>query len=453
MRKRFLAIFCLLAAWPALIQAQSTGAVSAPPPVALGVKADKAVDARRETFEVVWRTVNEKHFDPNFGGVDWAQVREKYAPLVSGVKSDPELYRLLQKMLGELHQSHFNIIPPESVIPDESSEAPLGGIGIDLRLIDGQAIVTRVEQGSAAARTELRPGYIIKLIGEKKVDEIIAPVNQRDEPPAIKAVRMTRLLMAAIGGQPESSVSLKYLTDQGELRTAMMTRERLKGDLSPRFGNFPPQYTEFEARRLSGNLGYIRFNIFTIPVMEKVRTAIKDLGGLNSSENRVAGLIFDLRGNPGGVGGIASGIAGLLAAQQGSLGTMKMRSTQMNFTFFPQAQTYSGPVVILIDGLSGSTSEVFAGGMQEIGRAVVIGERSMGAALPSFFQKLPTGALFQFAIADFKTPKGILIEGRGVFPNLEIKWNRVELLAGRDPQLNAAIEYLQGKSKAVQKKS
>jgi carboxyl-terminal processing protease len=77
--------------------------------------------------------------------------------------------------------------------------------------------------------------------------------------------------------------------------------------------------------------------------------------------------------------------------------------------------------------------------MQEMGRAFIIGERSAGACLPSVFQKLPTGALFQFAIADFKTPKGVLIEGRGVIPNLELKWNRASLLAGKDAQLDAAV--------------
>jgi carboxyl-terminal processing protease len=124
------------------------------------------------------------------------------------------------------------------------------------------------------------------------------------------------------------------------------------------------------------------------------------------------------------------------------LGTMKMRSSEVKFAIFPQSNPYTGPVVILLDGLSASTSEVFSSGMQELGRAVIIGERSLGACLPSVFQKLPTGALFQFAIADFKTPKGVLIEGRGVIPDLEIKWNRLSLLAGNDAQLDAAIAQM-----------
>src|SRR5262249_49663086 len=155
-------------------------------------------------------------------------------------------------------------------------------------------------------------------------------------------------------------------------------------------------YTEFESKRLDGNIGYIRFNIFTIPVIEKTNNAIREF-------HNADGLIFDLRGNPGGVGAIAVSIAGRLSEKAGSLGTMKTRAGEIKFAVFPQPSPYAGPVTILLDSLSASTSEVFASGMQEMGRAVIIGERSAGACLPSYFQKLPTGAIFQFAVADFRT--------------------------------------------------
>src|SRR5215212_2873645 len=58
----------------------------------------RRADARQETFDIVWRIVKEKHFDPAFGGVDWDKVRERYAPRVAELKSDAELYILLQKM-------------------------------------------------------------------------------------------------------------------------------------------------------------------------------------------------------------------------------------------------------------------------------------------------------------------------------------------------------------------
>nr|MBP6821821.1 hypothetical protein [Acidobacteriota bacterium] len=113
-------------------------------------KNESSSEIWRRTFDIVWQTVRDKHFDPTLGGVDWEKIRQQYQPQVSGVKSDAELYRLLQQMLGELHQSHFNIIPPEAVIADNVAEPPTGGIGADLRMIDGATIITRVEPGSAA---------------------------------------------------------------------------------------------------------------------------------------------------------------------------------------------------------------------------------------------------------------------------------------------------------------
>src|SRR5262249_60080593 len=115
-------------------------------------------------------------------------------------------------------------------------------------------------------------------------------------------------------------------------------------------------------------------------------------------------------GNPGGLGGIATTIAGRICDEPGSLGVMKMRSGDLKFAFFPQENRYAGPVAVLIDAMSASTSEDFSSGVQEMGRAVIVGERSAGAALPSFIQMLPTGALVQFAIADFKTPTRVLIQ-------------------------------------------
>jgi carboxyl-terminal processing protease len=125
----------------------------------------------------------------------------------------------------------------------------------------------------------------------------------------------------------------------------------------------------------------------------------------------------------------------------------------MKSAFFPQENRYTGPVAVLIDGMSASTSEVFSSGIQEMGRAIIVGERSAGAALPSFIQKLPTDALFQFAIADFRTPKGVLIEGRGVIPDVEAQYNRASLLAGRDAQLEAAVEQIRKSQEKASQKS
>jgi carboxyl-terminal processing protease len=397
-----------------------------------------ATDLRQETFDIVWRTVRDNHFDPTFGGLDWDKARQQYEPRVSAVKSDAELYALLQQMLGELRQSHFHIIPPEAIIHSESKVPQEGGIGLDIRFIDNQAVITRVEPGSRAASAGLRPGFIIKKVDDSAIEQVIERFSKSKESPAVARLYMIRNVLARIKGKPETTVRITYLDGRDRLREATITRERLKGEMSPPLGNFSSQYTEFESKRLANGVGYIRFNIFVIMVMDKIRAAIQEM-------KDAPGIIIDLRGNPGGVGAMASGIAGMLETKQASLGVMKTRTYQMNFVALPQSDAYRGPVVILIDGASASTSEIFAAGMQELGRAIVVGERSMGAALPSVFTKLPTGALLQYAIADFKTPKGVLIEGRGVIPDREVNLTRRTLLEGRDLQLEAAIGQIKRK--------
>lgn len=395
-------------------------------------------DVRQETFDMVWTTVKEKHFDPDFGGVNWDKVREQYAPKVAAVQSDQELYALLQAMLGELRQSHFHIIPPEAILDDDSKEPKGGGVGLDIRLIDGQAVVNKVEPGSRAVAAGLRAGFVIKKIDDTPIDRIIERFSKSSESPAITRTRITRTAIARINGKPETTVRITYVDERDRTREITVAREKLKGEMSPRFGNFPPQYAEFESNRIDGGIGYIRFNIFVTPLMDRIRAAIRSM--LDAR-----GIIIDLRGNPGGFGGMAPGIAGVLETKQISLGAMKLRTGRQAFIVFPQKDAYLGPVVVLVDGGSASTSEILAAGLQENGRATIVGERTMGAALPSIFGKLPTGALFQYAIADFKTPKGVLIEGLGVKPDIEVKLTRRALLEGRDPQLDAAVGIINQK--------
>jgi carboxyl-terminal processing protease len=399
-------------------------------------------EIRQNTFDLVWRTVKEKHFDPTFGGVDWDKVREKYAPRAAAVKTDAELHNLLQQMLGELGQSHFGILPPEAVASDAASLQKEGDIGIDVRVLDGRIVITSVEERSKAAAVGLKTGFIVEEIDGQPVQRLFERFSKSKLSAATANLYITRIALSGINGKPGTAVRLAYLDGGDKRMEATIEREKLKGEFSPPFGNFPPQHMKFESRRLAGNIGYIRFNIWVIPMMERIREAIR-------SHSDASGIIIDLRGNPGGVGAMAPAVTGQLETKQVSLGTMRMRAGHTNFVAFPQQNAYKGPVVILIDSLSASTSEVFASGMQEIGRAIIVGETSVGAALPSVFEKLPTGAVFQYAIADFRTPRGILIEGRGVVPDVQVKLARRQLIEGFDAQLDAAIKQLNKMSKSA----
>ena len=404
-------------------------------------KGESSAELRRQSFDKVWSTVKDKHFDPHFGGVDWDRVREEYLPRLASIKSDAEFYDLLQQMLTELHESHFAIIPPDALPDDDSGEPSSGTVGVDLRLIEGLAVVTRVQSGSPAARAGLATGFVLEKIDGKPVDQIVEAAARRGETQGITRIRQTRAILARLNGDPGTTVLITYSDKPGISASARVSREKLTGEMSPRMGNFPPQYVEFDSRPVQEGIGYIRFNIFVVSIMDRLRSAIR-------SDHDAAGIIIDLRGNPGGVGQMSCGLAGMLESVETSMGTMKMRAGFQNFAVFPQSGAYLGPVVVLIDELSASTSEIFASGMQELGRATIVGKQSAGAALPSIFEKLPTGAIFQYAIGDFKTPKGTLIEGRGVTPDVEVSLSRETLLRGSDSQLEAAIKAISSSKRA-----
>lgn len=418
-----------------------------------GEPAPRIDKARRilwqETFELVWGTVKEKHFDERLSGEEWDRIGAKYRRMVDGLESETAFNQLLQRMLEELGQSHFNILVPagggeiaDQLDDHSSSLVSWAGVGIELRLIDDQPVILTVTPGSPAARAALRPGYAITQIDGYPINSLSGPIELYDNAnhrTVQHRFRQIRLLQNLLDGRPGSEVRLICLTEDGRPREYRLIRETPRGVIAPAFGNFPPTMISFESRRIGDDIGYLRFNIFAPAQMENIRRAIREF---SDPERRVAGLIIDLRGNPGGMGAMANGIAGLLTERPGSLGTMNMRTAHTHFAYFPQPNAWLGPVVILIDGLSGSTSEILAAGLQENGRARIVGQRSLGAALPSYLVRLPSGRIFQYAIADYVTPKGVLIEGRGVIPDLEVGLDRRLLLEGRDSQIEAATRWL-----------
>ena len=439
-------------------------------PVPIISAPESSAKLRQDTFELVWQTVNKSFYDPNFNGIDWKAVHDRYAPRVAATTSDTQLYALLQLMVNELHQSHFWVIAPEAIpklrpkpkrqqqasaeeVEDEPAEEPEAetaldlikeqladrlstGIGIDLRVVNGSVLVTRVDSGSPAARAGLRPGVVITNVDGTPLREALSrlennPVLRDIIRPEIPVV----LVAAYINGEANDPLELTYLDRRNVPRHVHLVREKLAGEMSEPVGNLPSLYTDFEAKRLSGGIGYIRFNAFVPNLMKKVCGAIREM-------HDASGIVLDLRGNQGGLLGMISGLGGLLQDWSSYLGSMKMRSSRTSIFVMPQRKPYTGPLAILIDGSTQSAAEIFAAGMQQSHRAFVVGDISAGSTLPSMVIKLPTGGLLQYAFGTYETSEGIRLEGRGVVPDQIVKINRLNLLVRGDPQLAAALARL-----------
>lgn len=413
----------------------------------------------QSTFQLVWERVRDRFYDPSLGGVDWKAVHNSYAPKVKLAKSEDELYSILNRMLGEMKQSHFALIPPSYYRGEEAALAkrkPASGsspkptpkptkpderfgraeTGLTIQLIEGKAVVTRVEMNSPGAHAGIRPGCVVSSVDGVSLAKVANALAKRKERDSMHRFRFYQAVAELTTGRLGDSVTLKYMDRSDRSRSATLRLVTPKGE-PVKFGELPVIYSRVESRRLSNELGYVRFNIFLLPLLPKIQSAIADMSDCRT-------LILDLRGNPGGIGLMAIPVATPFYAAETSLGVTKLRDGEIKYLVKPSAKPFRGRVLILTDETTASTAEILAGGMQETDRATVVGAPSVGAVLPSVIEKLPIGARLQYAFADFKTPKGVLLEGRGVRPNVPVKLTRRALIADPDPVLTAAVRYARG---------
>jgi carboxyl-terminal processing protease len=390
-------------------------------------------DEYLEVFEVVWSTVDRTYFDPDFGGLDWSAVHDEYEPLVRVAENDAELYLLLNEMLWELNVSHTGAGPADEFLSVEPVVWEDGEIGIDVRLLDGQVVITRVEAGSPAKKAGLRPGFVIQEIERTSIEQILAEAQQHLGPPHNDQGRtdiLTRRLLSKIYGDPGTCVTLAYLDEQDELRAGCVERVR-----RPRVGQMgdviPPAHLEFESKCLESGVGYVRFNTFH-------RDLIPDMVEAVAALQETPGIIIDLRGNPGGDPTVCERLAAQFLDGRVFFGSFRARSGTIA-RFVSGENVYPGSLVILIDALSYSGSEYFSSSMQAVGRAVIIGERSPGGATGMDVKALPNGALLGYPVIQLITPGGKVLEGHGVIPDITVTLERSQLLKGIDAQLEAGI--------------
>jgi carboxyl-terminal processing protease len=394
-----------------------------------------------ESFERVWKMVRDTHWDPKLGGVDWQAVHDELRPAVDRAKTMAEARKAMSDMLGRLHQSHFAIIPADVYDDvDDKLGSGEGRTGIDVRVVNGQALVTAVDENSPAAKAGVRRGWRILQVDDKEVAATIESVSQSYRDSTLRELMLARALASRLNRDLDDTVRVRFLDGEGKTVDLKIAEAAPRG-VRTKFGLLPTQYVWAESRKLEGNVGYIAFNMFLDParLMAAFEDAIK---GFQQTE----GVIIDIRGNPGGIGIMAMGLAGWFIEKPGQqLGTMYTRQTPLKFVVNPRFPTFRGRVAILVDGSSASTSEIFAGGMQDLKRARVFGTRTAGAALPSFIEKLPNGDGFQCATANYISEGGKPLEGIGVIPDVAAPPTRELLLAGKDAALESALHWIHSK--------
>ena len=389
------------------------------------------------SFETAWRVVNEKHFDPTFGGVDWQELHARYRRQVT-FASDSDFYRLMNEMLWELNVSHLAVVPRDYWPLAEPTALAEGSTGIDVRLLDGDAVITSVEPGSPAERAGLRPGFVIQSIDGDNTEQIAREAELGMEPPDNERHRieaMTSDILARIYGPPDTDATIVYLDERGELFQKSVERRSRSGKTAT-LPHFPPGFVEFESERLDDGIGYIGLNWFDAALARRFREAIESMHG-------APGLIIDLRGNPGRMQDAVIAGAEQLETERTKCSALRWKDGNRDFVLDPTYNNYDGPVVALIDVLSKSSSEFFAACPQSIGRSVVIRERSPGSAGFAELMSLPNVTTLIYPTPQETTLDDMVLEDHGVIPDIEVALDRALLSQRIDSQLEAAIGHIE----------
>jgi len=380
-----------------------------------------------ESFEAVWTTIRDKHWDPHPGGLDWNKIHDEYRPLIDRAATDEEARKIMRAMLARLKQTHFAILTPglaEDIVGDGGDATP----GFETRILPDGVIVTETY-----AAGEVRTGWELLTAGQWDIRALLEKLRADH---AIPPYAMERAIQSRITG-PLGAKKHYTFRDSTDQRIALDIQLNAPRGEPANFGNLPPQHVWFESRKIN-DIAYVRLSEFL-----DLPRVLPAFGKAVEHCSPCQGLIIDLRGNPGGIAGMAMGMAGWLTDHADQrLGTMYMRGAALNFVINPRAKAFTGPVAILVDSASASTSEIFAGGLQDLHRARIFGTKTAGAALPSVFTRLPNGDGFQYAVANYVSEGGLTLEGNGVTPDVPVELTRNGLLAGDDAVMDAALEWI-----------
>ncbi len=426
---------------PSIVAVALLLATAAPPAAAQDWRA-----AGVAAFDAAWLTVNDTFYDPEFGGLDWAAVRTELRPQVEAAASADDQRAIIRGMLSRLGTSHFALLGSSSAPDDLRGPA---GVPFDVRVVGDAVLVTRLHDEAAdIAPAAIQPGDRIVRIDDTDVATLIAAIG--DEDPRHRQLAWRRVARELSGAEGEPLRLLVQAPEiESEPREVRMSRTVGPGEIVT-IGNLPPLRAHLAAEErqtpAGRRAGVIRFNVWMAAVAEPFASAVDRF-------REHAGLVIDLRGNPGGLADMIRGVAGHVLTEPAVLGRMRMRGLDLEFRANPRRSTtdgrtvtpYAGPVALLVDALTASASECFAGALQGLGRVTVFGTRTSGQALPASTQQLANGDVLLYVVGDFVTSTGQRLEGVGVVPDVEVPLEADALAEGRDA-LHAALAWIDDQS-------
>ncbi len=325
------------------------------------------------------------------------------------------VYHAIDGMLQEL-DPNSSFLPPKPLEHlEEETRGSFGGIGVSVGLEkNGVKVIAPIED-SPAFRAGIHAGDTITAVDGKKLDGA-----SMDD--AVKAMR----------GEKGSTVQVTIQRADGEKMDVALVRDDIK------------VASVKGAKVLGDGIGYVRITQFNEPAAGDFQRAL----GLFAQE-KIKGLVVDLRDNPGGLLESAVQVAEQVLPKGKTIVTVRGRKDQdeqQEFKAGPCEHRYTElPIAVLVNGGSASASEILAGALQSHKRAVLVGERTYGKASVQSVIKLalrPDCAV-RLTTGYYYTPDGRMIHGQGIEPDVEVPVSKADW---RKAQMKRMYEEMPGAS-------
>ena len=397
-----------------------SGAASSAPRRRINFVAKVRIDRPAEwaqMFDDAWRTMKYRFYDPKMHGYDWDAMRAKYRPLVEYVGDRQELLNIINEMIGELNASHTGAAPPPAGAARETSAVSTGHLGVEFEP-DSQAGRYRVtyiyEDGPADKDwVKVKVGdYLIAIDGK--------PVKAGDEYWSLLNYRLNRKVAVTFNDKP---------TEEGAWRTRIEPTS-MSNYATLRYERWVKERRAVVDKLSGGRVGYVHIRAMDPPSLRRFEKELREY------RNKEA-LVIDQRWNGGG--NIEQELLAILVQRQYQV--WQPRGTEA--TSRPLLGFF-GPKVVLQNWRSASNAEMFPAGFRALGLGKVIGTPTMGAVIGTGSYSLVDGSTV-------RTPgTGVFLfdkqqtnmENYGVRPDILVDNTPEDNLAGRDRQLEIAVQEL-----------
>jgi carboxyl-terminal processing protease len=396
-----------------------------------------------ELFMRVLERVRQDYVDDNING-----EKLTYERLIHGA---------LRGMLRTLDPYSEYMEPPKYTNMRDDMEGAYGGVGIVIGQNEGfLQVISPMEDSPAFKAGILKGDKIIKIDGK--------PAEKLTSPDAMKKLR----------GAPGTDVTLGVLrtTSSGSKELEFkLTRAAIKMNTVKDIND----HREFPVSE--NKIGYLRITQFGEHTSEEFQAALKKMHA-----QEMAGLVMDLRNNPGGLLDQAVEVCDTFLPRGQLIVSTEGRSARMKSEEYKARGRDQYPdlkIVILVNNGSASAAEIVAGCLQDLGRAFVMGERSFGKGSVQSILPMPDGSALRLTTAKYYTPSHKVIHEQGITPDSVVQMNpedeealqfrrspggvdaldeplRARVLAVRDIQLERAQDFLKAmtlyKERLAQKK-